>query len=127
MAPRSIFHLALPAICLVCAALPASAQSPGPDTDLLTATCADLMEGLKLADPGPGASADQKRIALEAQDDIATGLAWVHGYQAGRGSGATPPAMTRRWMADTLPRLAQACTRQSPDGKMRLADVVARL
>lgn len=107
---------------------PAIAAEPDAATDLLAVSCGDFMRGLELANPGPKATAEQKRVAQEAQDDIATGLLWVHGYLAGRqGTNASPPVLTRKWMTEYVPKLAQGCQRLSPDGKMRLADVVAKL
>lgn len=55
------------------------AEPPSTSTDLLQVTCADYMEGLRIADPGKHPSKARKAEAEEAQDDIVNGLMWIHG------------------------------------------------
>ena len=77
-------------------------------------TCADLMAALRVADAGAKPSAKRQAQAEEAQDDIATALFWLHGWQTARGNASLP--VKRDWMVAELKRVTVACKANSPDG-----------
>jgi hypothetical protein len=99
---------------------PAMAAEPAGPLDV---TCGDLLLTLRDADPGKNPSKARKQRAVEAQDDVAIGLYWIHGYLVGT-KGAAAPQLTRAWMESEIVRLVGLCQTKSPDGQMSLVQVM---
>ena len=99
---------------------PALAAEPAGPLDV---TCGDMTATLRLADPGKNPSKERRQQAIEAQDDVAIGLYWIHGYLVGTKGAAAPP-LTREWMESEIVRLVDLCKANSPDGKASLVQVM---
>lgn len=115
----------MPVLALTCLlAQPALAQDAAkPPTNAIDLTCGDLEHGLRVADPGKTPSAERKRSAEEAQDDIAMGLAWIHGYRFAK-RGAAMAELTPAWMEKELRSVLTSCRARSPDGKLTILSVI---
>ena len=63
---------------------------------------------LSIAAPAADAGKAEQELALQAQDDIAEGLMWIHGYLSGReaASGRPVPPLTRSWLSIIARRAA---------------------
>ncbi len=99
---------------------PAFAAEPAGPLDV---TCGDMIATLRVADPGKNPSKERQRQAIEAQDDVAIGLYWIHGFLVGSKGAAAPP-LTRAWMESEIVRLVEVCKARSPDGKASLVQVM---
>jgi hypothetical protein len=117
--------LRLPAILALAALCTSAAVSAAEPAGPLDVTCGDMIETLRLVDPGRNASSARKQRAIEAQDDVAMGLYWIHGYLVGT-KGAAAPALTREWMSSEVVRLVELCRTHSPDGTMTLVQVMQK-
>ncbi|AOL23865.1 hypothetical protein Ga0102493_112860 [Erythrobacter litoralis] len=73
--------------------------------DLMRLTCADFLATVAIArtQPTDGAS-------LAAQDEIANGLTWLHGYLYGVRGGEIA-ALSQDWMAETAGSVFRACSK----------------
>lgn len=102
-------------------ASPAMAQDKAakPANEIVEPTCADFMAALRVADPGKKPSKQRQAEADAAQDDIATGLFWLHGWHYAKGEATLP--VTREWMVAEMKRLAESCRTKSPDGTMLIS------
>lgn len=101
-------------------AAPVLAAEPAGPQDV---TCADMNAAIKEADPGKNPSKARQLRAIEAQDDLAFGLYWIHGWLVGK-EGAAAPTLTSDWMKGQLVRLVDLCKARSPDGRMTLVQVM---
>lgn len=99
---------------------PAFAAEPAGPMDV---TCGDMIATLRIADPGKDPSEERKRQAIEAQDDVAIGLYWIHGYLVGS-KGDAAPKLTKEWMQSEVVRLVDVCRAKSPDGRMSLVQAM---
>lgn len=119
----------LVALWLAMAVLPftsAVAQTANlPPKNALDLTCGDMMRALRIADPGKNPTAERQRAAIEAQDDIAGGLYWIHGYRTGT-MGSNVPALTPDWMGKELKSLVASCKASSPNGNATLLQMVRK-
>lgn len=122
---RRILHYLVAGAALV----PGLAFAQGPQRNLLDITCGQYLTALSIANPPAKPSGKQSVLAQDAQDDIADGLLWIHGYLAGKAvaAGKPLPALTKDWMASYVPILADSCKAASPNGDMLLTEIVARL
>lgn len=127
--PMTRTRFALLALALAAAACRAAAPAPAQraSDDLLGVTCGDYLEALKAADPGRNPTKERAAQAEDAQDDLANGLIWVHGYLTARANGSAPGPLNREWMKATIGRLAKVCRDNSHDGRLRIADAVNKL
>ena len=82
---KRAFLLALTGLLMV--PPPALAQ----EQNLLDVTCAQYLTALSVAAPAAGAGKAEQELAVQAQDDIAQGLMWIHGYLSGREGAAGRP------------------------------------
>ena len=103
-----------------------AAPAAADDQNLLDVTCSQYLTALSVAAPKSGASKAEQELALQAQDDIADGLIWIHGFLAGQAAaaGKPVPALTRNWLSAQVTPLAKACRARSADGSAPLLDVV---
>ncbi len=103
-------------------------QSPAlaQEQNLLDVTCGQYLVALSIAAPAADAGKAEQELALQAQDDIAEGLMWIHGYLSGReaASGRPVPPLTRSWLTAQITPLAKACRERSPDGTALLLEIV---
>lgn len=104
----------------ILAVAPAFAAEPAGPLDV---TCGDMIATLRVADPGKNPSKERQQQAIEAQDDVAIGLYWIHGYLVGTKGAAAPP-LTRAWMETEIVRLVEVCKTKSPDGKASLVQAM---
>lgn len=104
---------------------PAVAQ-PAPPADLIDFDCGQYLKALEVANPGDKPDEERQAQAVSAQDALAEAMLWVHGFTSGR-SGRPPEPLTRPWMVDMVGKVAKACRTNSVDGKMRVADAVAKM
>lgn len=89
----------------------------------LDVTCGDMIATLRVANPGKNPSKERQRQAIEAQDDVAIGLYWIHGYLVGS-KGNAAPKLTKAWMEAEVVRLVEVCNAKSPDGKLSLVQAM---
>lgn len=116
--------LALMIALAAASAAPALAQTAGaPPANAADLTCGDLMRGLRVADPGKSPTPERRRAAEEAQDDIAMGLSWIHGYRTAKQGSAMPP-LDPAWMERQLRSVVTSCRARSPDGMLTLLSVI---
>lgn len=96
------------------------------EENLLDVTCGQYLTALSIAAPAAGASKAEQELAAQAQDDIAEGLMWIHGYLSGQAAatGKPVPPLTRSWLTAQITPLARACREHSPDGSAQLLDIV---
>lgn len=122
---RLLLSVSLPIVLL--ASTDTSAQQA--ERNLLDVTCGQYLAALSVARPPQNATAQQKQLASNAQDDIVDGLMWIHGYLAGKAvaAGKDMPVLTKGWLSNQVAALADACQRKSPDGRRLLTEVVAEL
>jgi hypothetical protein len=118
--PATLAAGAFLAAVAVLAITPAFAAEPAGPMDV---TCGDMIATLRVADPGKNPSEERQRQAIEAQDDVAIGLYWIHGYLVGT-KGQAAPRLTREWMQTEVVRLVDVCKAKSPDGRMSLVQVM---
>jgi len=102
------------------AVTPALGAEPAGPMDV---TCGDMIATLRVADPGKNPSKERQRQAIEAQDDVAIGLYWIHGYLVGT-KGEAAPRLTKEWMQTEVVRLVEVCKAKNPDGSMSLVQAM---
>lgn len=120
---RPLLKCALLAVPLL-AAIPAMAEAAPPANAVIEPTCADLMAAIRVADPGERPTRQRQAEAKAAQDVIATGLFWLHGWHYGRGQATLP--VTKDWMVAELKRVVEACRTHSPDGALPFSQAAIR-
>ena len=88
------------------AAAEAPAEKPAlaPDDPLTKVTCADFLATAEVATAQPANDA-----ALAAQDELANGLTWLHGYLYAKADGGIEP-LSQSWMQATAKRVFEACS-----------------
>jgi hypothetical protein len=102
-------------------AIEAPAETPQvASTDPLTkVTCADFLETAKVASVQPADDA-----ALAAQDELANGLTWLHGYLYGK-TGGKVGTLNQDWMAATAKKVFDVCSKAEKPAETNLSEVVA--
>lgn len=98
-------------------ATPASAPSIAPDDNLQRLTCADFLATAKIATAEPVDDA-----ALAAQDELANGMTWLHGYLYAKNDGKIE-AFSQSWVAANAKRVFDACKAASNPAETNLFDV----
>lgn len=83
---------------------PADLPKVASDENLNRLTCADFLATAKVATVQPADDA-----ALAAQDELANGLTWLHGYLYATRAGKIEP-LSQDWMAATAKRVFEACS-----------------
>lgn len=96
---------------------PASPPKIAPNENLNRITCADFLAAAKVATTQPADDA-----ALAAQDEIANGLTWLHGYLYATRQGAIEP-LSQEWMQATAKRVFEACAASEKPGETSLFEV----
>ena len=84
---------------------PAETPKVAADENLNRLTCADFLATAKVATTQPADDA-----ALAAQDELANGLTWLHGYLYATKAGKIEP-LSQDWMAATAKRVYESCAK----------------
>lgn len=102
-------------------AVEAPAEKPklAPDDALTKVTCADFLATAEVATAQPADDA-----ALAAQDELANGLTWLHGYLYAKQDGAIEP-LSQTWMQTTAKRVYEACSAAEKPAETSLFAVAA--
>ena len=102
-------------------AIEAPAETPqvASDDPLTKVTCAEFLETAKVASVQPADDA-----ALAAQDELANGLTWLHGYLYGK-TGGKVGTLNQDWMAATAKKVFDVCSKAEKPAETNLSDVVA--
>ncbi|MDM0000596.1 hypothetical protein QTI24_18395 [Variovorax sp. J22P240] len=103
------------------AAAPASAAAD----DASTLSCADFNAAASQVLPPPNASELQRRRAVEAQDYLANGMVWLHGYLTGR-NGPSVGRLTRDWISSSVTKLGKECAAAANPTATRIVDLVQK-
>lgn len=96
---------------------PAEAPKLAPDDPLTKVTCADFLATAEVATAQPADDA-----ALAAQDELANGLTWLHGYLYAKADGAIEP-LSQTWMQTTAKRVFEACSAAEKPAETSLFEV----
>lgn len=96
---------------------PAEKLSLSPDDPLTRVTCADFLATAEVATAQPADDA-----ALAAQDELANGLTWLHGYLYAKKNGGIEP-LSQIWMQTTAKRVFEACSAAEKPAETSLFDV----
>lgn len=96
---------------------PAEAPKLAPDDPLTKVTCADFLATAEVAIAQPADDA-----ALAAQDELANGLTWLHGYLYAKADGGIEP-LSQAWMQTTAKRVYEACSAAEKPAETSLFEV----
>lgn len=96
---------------------PAEAPKVAPDDALTKVTCADFLSTAEVATTQPADDA-----ALAAQDELANGLTWLHGYLYAKQDGGIEP-LSQTWMQTTAKRVYEACSSAEKPAETSLFEV----
>lgn len=96
---------------------PAEAPKLAPDDPLTKVTCADFLATAEVATATPADDA-----ALAAQDELANGLTWLHGYLYAKQDGGIEP-LSQSWMQATAKRVFEACSAAEKPAETSLFEV----
>jgi hypothetical protein len=77
---------------------------PAPNENLMKITCADFLATANVAVADPESDA-----AKAAQDELANGLTWLHGYLYGAKNGKVE-VLSQDWMKATAKRVFDSCS-----------------
>lgn len=105
------------------AALDESVDPTGPvigaTDDLLDLSCADFLVTAEVA-----TAEEQDEAAVAAQDEIANGLIWVHGYLFAKNDGEID-VLSQNWMEKTAERVFATCSAAEDPSKLNLFEVAS--
>ncbi|OBV12165.1 hypothetical protein [Erythrobacter dokdonensis] len=96
---------------------PDQAPAVAASDDLMRLTCADFLATAEIARTQPADDA-----ALAAQDEIANGLTWLHGYLYASRAGEIDPR-SQDWMAATAKRVYETCSTAEKPAETSLFEV----
>lgn len=96
---------------------PDQAPAVAASDDLMRLTCADFLATAEIARSQPADDA-----ALAAQDEIANGLTWLHGYLYATKAGKIKP-LSQDWMAAAAKRVYETCSRAEEPAETSLFEV----
>lgn len=96
---------------------PADQPEVSPSDNLVTLTCADFLATAQVAAAEPADGA-----ALAAQDELANGLTWLHGYLYASSNGAIEP-LSQNWMKATVTRVHDECAAAKDPSSVNLFEV----
>ncbi len=96
---------------------PATMPEVAANESLTKLTCADFLATAQVAMTQPADDA-----ALAAQDELANGLTWLHGYLYARKGGAIEP-LSQMWMQTTAKRVYEACSAAKEPAKANLFEI----
>ena len=96
---------------------PAEAPKLAPDDPLTKVTCTDFLATAVVVTAQPADDA-----ALAAQDELANGLTWLHGYLYAKKDGGIEP-LSQTWMQTTAKRVFEACSAAEKPAETSLFEV----
>jgi uncharacterized membrane protein len=96
---------------------PAELPKVAPTDALTKITCADFLATAEVATAQPADDA-----ALAAQDELANGLTWLHGYLYATKAGKIEP-LSQAWMQTTAKRVFEACSAAEKPAETSLFEV----
>jgi hypothetical protein len=96
---------------------PAEKPKVAANEALTKVTCADFIDTAKIATSEPADDA-----ALAAQDELANGLTWLHGYLYATKGGKIEP-LSQEWMTATAKRVFEACSKAEKPAETGLFEV----
>lgn len=101
------------------AAIEAPAEKPkvAANEALTKITCADFLATAEVATAQPADDA-----AVAAQDELANGLTWLHGYLYATRQGKIDP-LSQAWMETTAKRVFEACSAAEKPAETSLFEV----
>lgn len=94
-----------------------AAKPIAPSENLMRLSCADYLAAAAVALRDPADEA-----ALAAQDELADGLIWLHGYLFAANEGRIDP-LSQDWMKDTAARVYDTCAKAADPAKLNLFEV----
>lgn len=97
--------------------VPTETVKVAPNESLIRVTCADFLISAEVATTQPVDDA-----ALAAQDELANGLTWLHGYLYAT-SGGKIEKLSQDWMATTAKRVFEACSAAERPAETSLFEV----
>ena len=98
---------------------PAETPAIGATDDLLALSCADF-----LATAAVALDEEDEEAALSAQDEIASGLIWVHGYLFAKEDGEIP-VLSQNWIESTAKRIHETCMAAEDPTALNLFEVAS--
>ena len=98
---------------------PDEAPAIGASDDLLALSCADFIAAAAVA-----TNEEDEEAALSAQDEIAAGLVWVHGYLYAKRDGEIS-VLSQDWLKDTAERIYTTCTAAEDPTQLNLFEVAS--
>ncbi len=98
-------------------ATPAELPKVAPTDALTKVTCADFLATAEVATTQPADDA-----AVAAQDELANGLTWLHGYLYATAAGKIEP-LSQVWMQATAKRVFEACSAAEKPAETSLFEV----
>ncbi|MEL6487182.1 MAG: hypothetical protein AAFQ13_08565 [Pseudomonadota bacterium] len=98
---------------------PDEAPTIGASDDLLALSCADFIAAAAVA-----TNEEDEEAALLAQDEIAAGLVWVHGYLYAKRDGEIS-VLSQDWLKDTAERIYATCTAAEDPTQLNLFEVAS--
>lgn len=96
---------------------PAETPKVASNEALTKVTCADFLATAEVATTQPADDA-----ALAAQDELANGLTWLHGYLYATKAGKIDP-LSQDWMTATAKRVFEACSAAEKPAETSLFEV----
>lgn len=96
---------------------PAETPKVAATDPLSKVTCADFLATAEVATTTPADDA-----AIAAQDELANGLTWLHGYLYATTKGQIAP-LSQDWMAATAKKVYEACSAAEKPAETKLSDL----
>lgn len=97
---------------------PDEAPVVGVNDNLVSLTCANFLDTATVA-----TSEEDQEAAIAAQDEIAAGLIWIHGYLFAKGDGDVG-VLSQKWMEETARRIYGTCSEAEDPSAVNLFEVV---
>ena len=97
---------------------PDEAPVVGVNDNLVSLTCANFLDTAAVA-----TSEEDEEAAIAAQDEIAAGLIWIHGYLFAKGDGDVS-VLSQTWMEETAGRIYGTCSEAEDPSAVNLFEVV---
>ena len=96
---------------------PDEAPVVGVNDNLVSLTCANFLDTAAVA-----TSEEDEEAAIAAQDEIAAGLIWIHGYLFAKGDGDVS-VLSQTWMEETAGRIYGTCSEAEDPSAVNLFEV----
>ncbi|MEO1046837.1 MAG: hypothetical protein AAFW59_00765 [Pseudomonadota bacterium] len=97
---------------------PEDAPVVGVNDNLVSLTCANFLDTAAVA-----TDEEDEEAAIAAQDEIAAGLIWIHGYLFAKNDGEIG-VLSQTWMEETAGRIYGTCSEAEDPNTLNLFEVV---